>query len=299
MVVVTFLTFVLLAMNPVDPAEELLGPTATTEQVEAKRDELGLDRPIVVRYASWLGDAVTGDLGSSMYTSTPVTTLIGDRIGVTLSLTLGGLAFALAIGLPAGIWSALRAGRRADRIVMTATAIGQAIPAFWLGTLLVATFAVHWQVFDVVFYTSPSESFTGWLRSITLPCVAIGTAGAAWIARHTRTQYVAVLQEDYIRTALAKGATRRQIALGHALRNAAPPLLTLVAILLSALLSASLVVERVFALPGLGTLALESISRNDPAPLLGFVTCAVLVVVVADVVLDLAHAWLNPKVRAA
>jgi peptide/nickel transport system permease protein len=299
MIVVTFLAFVLLAMNPVDPAEELLGPVASADQIAAKRDELGLDRPIVVRYAEWLGNAVTGDLGSSMYTSTPVTTMIGDRIGVTLSITLGGLAFAVAVGCSAGIWSALRAGRAADRIAMAATAIGQAIPAFWLGTLLVAAFAVHWPLFDAVFYTSPSDSVTGWLRSITLPCVAIGATGAAWIARHTRTEFVAVLQQEYIRTALAKGASRRQVVLGHAMRNAAPPLLTLVVILFSALLSASFVIERVFVLPGLGSLALESIRRNDPAPLLGFVTCTVFVVVVADLAVDLAHSWLNPKVRAA
>jgi peptide/nickel transport system permease protein len=299
MIVVSFLAFVLLAMNPVDPAEQLLGPTATAAQVDAKREELGLDRPIVERYADWLGDAITGDLGRSIYTSTPVVGAISDRIGVTLSLTLGGLAFALAIGLPAGIWSAVHAGRPADRIVMAGAAVGQAIPGFWLGTLLLALFAVRWEVFNAVFYTSPSESIGGWLRSIVLPCAAIGAAGAAWIARHTRSEFVGVLQQDYIRAALAKGASRRRIVFGHALRNASPTLLTLVVILLSALLSASFVIERVFALPGLGSLALESINRNDPAPLLGFVIYAVLVVVIADVIVDVLHGVLNPKVRIA
>ena len=298
MLVVSFVSFVLLSMNPVDPAEQLLGPTATEEQLEAKRHELGLDEPVLVRYADWLGDAITGDLGQSIYTTTPVATSIGDRAGVTLSLTVGGLIVALVIGFPAGVSSAMRAGRPADRLTMVAATAGQAVPAFWLGTLLLLVFAVRWSIFNAVFYVPPSDSVTGWLKSIVLPSVALGASGAAWIARQTRLELVTVLQHDYIRTALAKGASRRQVLFGHALRNAAGPLLTVVALLVSAVLSASFVVEAVFALPGLGSLALESINRNDPAPVLGFVVCVVFVVVIVDVLLDLVQGWLNPKVRA-
>jgi peptide/nickel transport system permease protein len=298
MLVVSFASFVLLSMNPVDPAEQLLGPTATDEQLEAKRHELGLDEPVLVRYADWLGGAVTGDLGQSIYTTTPVATSIGDRAGVTLSLTVGGLIVALVIGFPAGVSSAIRAGRPADRLTMVAATVGQAVPPFWLGTLLLLVFAVRWSIFNAVFYVPPSDSVTGWLKSIILPSIALGASGAAWIARQTRSELVTVLQQDYIRTALAKGASRRQVLFGHALRNAAGPLLTVVALLVSAVLSASFVIEAVFALPGLGSLALESINRNDPAPVLGFVVCVVFVVVIVDVLLDLIQGWLNPKVRA-
>jgi peptide/nickel transport system permease protein len=298
MLVVSFATFVLLSMNPVDPAEQLLGPVATEVQLDAKREELGLDRPVVQRYAEWLGDALSGDLGESIYTTTPVVTSIGDRAGVTLSLTVGGLVVALLVGFPAGLSSAMHAGRRRDRFVMAGATVGQAVPAFWLGTLLVLVLAVRWSIFNAVFYVPPSESVSGWLRSITLPSVALGASGAAWIARQTRSELVAVLQRDYIRAALAKGASRRRVLLDHALRNAAGPLLTVVAVLLTTVLGASFVVEKVFALPGLGSLALESINRNDPAPVLGFVVCVVFVVVVANVLLDLMQVWLDPKVRA-
>jgi peptide/nickel transport system permease protein len=296
--IASFTTFVLLSMNPVDPAEQLLGPTATQEQVDATREEMGLDQPVVERYAEWLGNAVSGDLGRSIYTGTPVTTSIGERLGVTVSLLSGGLLVALAVGLPAGVWAAVRAGQAADRRAMAAATIGQAVPPFWLGTMLLLLFAVRWPIFNAVFYVAPGESVAGWLKSITLPSVALGAAGAAWVARQTRSEFVTVLQQDYIRAALAKGASQRQVLFGHALRNAAPPLLTVVALLVGTLLGASFVIEEVFALPGLGSWALQSIQRNDPAPLLGFVLCVVVMVVSINLVLDLAHDWLNPRVRA-
>jgi peptide/nickel transport system permease protein len=298
MLVVSFVTFVLLSMNPVDPAEQLLGPTATEQQLDAKRHELGLDEPVLQRYADWLGDALHGDLGQSIYTGTPVATSIRDRAGVTLSLTLCGVIIALLIGFPAGMSSAMRAGRPADRWTMAATTVGNAIPPFWLGTLLLLVFAVRWSIFNAVFYVPLTTSVTGWLRSITLPSLALGASAAAWIARQTRSELLNALQKDYVRTALAKGASRRQVLFGHALRNAAGPLLTVVALVLSAVLSASFVIEGVFALPGLGSLAVESVNRNDPAPVLGFVVCVVLVVVLVDVLLDVAQGWFDPKVRA-
>jgi peptide/nickel transport system permease protein len=295
--VVSFVAFMLLALNPVDPAEQLVGPTATDAQIDARRHELGLDQPLMARYGDWLGDAVHGDLGRSVYTTAPVTSSLKDRAGVTLSLTLGGLLVAVAIGVPLGVAAALRAGRRTDRLVTAGSTLGQAIPSFWLGTILVLVFAERWEVFNAVFYVSPGESIVGWLKSITLPSIALGATGAAWIARHTRSELVTVLEQDYIQTALAKGASRRQVLFGHAARNAAPPLLTVIAVLVSMLLGASLVIERVFALPGLGSLALEAITRNDPAPLLGFVLCAVLIVVIVNVLLDIAHALLDPRVH--
>jgi peptide/nickel transport system permease protein len=295
--VVSFVAFMLLALNPVDPAEQLVGPTATDAQIDARRHELGLDQPLMARYGDWLGDAVHGDLGRSVYTTAPVTSSLKDRAGVTLSLTLGGLLVAVAIGVPLGVAAALRAGRRTDRLVTAGSTLGQAIPSFWLGTILVLVFAERWEVFNAVFYVSPGESIVGWLKSITLPSIALGATGAAWIARHTRSELVTVLEQDYIQTALAKGASRRQVLFGHAARNAAPPLLTVIAVLVSMILGASLVIERVFALPGLGSLALEAITRNDPAPLLGFVLCAVLIVVIVNVLLDIAHALLDPRVH--
>jgi peptide/nickel transport system permease protein len=192
----------------------------------------------------------------------------------------------------------MRAGTRSDRMLMTGATIGQAIPGFWLGTLLLLVFAVHWQVFNATFYVSPRDSLGGWLRSITLPSIALGAVGAAWLCRQTRSGLVTALQQDYIRMALAKGASQRQVVFGHALRNAGGPLLTVISLLVTTLLGASFVIERVFALPGLGSWALESIERNDPAPLLGFIMCVVVAVVVVNLMLDLGHGLLNPKVWA-
>jgi peptide/nickel transport system permease protein len=295
--VVTFTTFTLLSLNRTDPAEQLLGPMATEAEVATKRHELGLDRPMPERYVEWLGHAVTGDLGRSLYTHDPVTTTLRERMGVTVSLTFGGLLLALVIGVPVGVGAAMRRGRSADRLSMAAVSVGQAIPSFWLATLLVLVLAVHWEIFDAVLYVNPGESVIGWLRSITLPSIALGLVAGAAIARHTRSSMVGALQQDYVRTAFAKGASRRQVVVNHALKNAAAPLVTVVGFQFALLLGGSFVIERVFALPGLGSMAVEAITRNDPAPLLGFTLFVVVVVVVVNLLMDAAHAWLDPRVR--
>jgi peptide/nickel transport system permease protein len=295
--VVTFATFSLQSLNPTDPAEQLVGPLAPDADVAIERHRLGLDEPMLERYADWLGDAVTGDLGRSLYTQAPVSTSIRERLGVTLSLTFGGLLVALVVGVPVGIVAAMRAGRGADRLGMSGASVLQAVPSFWLATLLVLGFAVRWHVFDAVFYVDPRQSPVGWLRSIALPSVALGLVAGASIARHTRSSVAGALEQDYVRTAFAKGASRRQVVVNHTLKNAAPPVVTVVAFQLTLLLGGSFVVERVFALPGLGTLAVESITRNDPAPLLGVVAFVAVVVVAVSVLVDLTQAWLDPRQR--
>jgi peptide/nickel transport system permease protein len=242
---------------------------------------------------------VTGDLGTSIYTGAPVAESISARIGVTLSMIFGGLLVAVVIGVPSGIGAALRAGRRADRAAMAIASLGQAIPVIWLATLLLAVFAVHWPVFNAVFYVSPSESIVGWVRSITLPSIALGIVAAAVLARHTRTAMRSELGAEYVRAALAKGASRRQAVVHHVLRNAASSMVTVLSFLIAALLGGSFVAERIFALPGLGSMAIEAIQRNDPDPLLGFVVVTVFVVVVVNLLLDLGYAWLDPRVRTA
>jgi peptide/nickel transport system permease protein len=295
--VVTFTTFVLLSLNPTDPAEQLLGPMASQADVAIKRHELGLDEPMLERYGEWLGHALTGDLGRSLYTHTPVTTSLRERLGVTVSLTFGGLFLALIVGVPVGVGAAMRRGRPTDRLAMAASSVGQAVPSFWLATLLMLALAVHWQIFDAVFYVSPGESVLGWLRSVTLPSIALGLVAGAAIARHTRSSMVGALQQNYVRTAFAKGASQRQVVVDHALKNAAAPLVTVVGFQLTLLLGGSFVVERVFALPGLGSMAVDAITQNDPAPLLGFTLFVAVVVVVVNILIDETHAWLDPRVQ--
>ncbi len=299
MLVASFVTFVLLSLNPIDPAEQLLGPTATDEQVATVRTEMGLDEPVLERYVEWLGGAVTGDLGRSIYTGAPVADTISERVGVTLSMIVGGLLVAALVGLPFGIAAALRSGSGTDRAVMAVASLGQAIPVIWLGTLLLAVFAVHWHVFNAVFYVSPVESIIGWIRSVTLPSIALGIVAGAVLARHTRTAVRSELSAEYVRAALAKGASRRQAVVHHVLRNAASSMVTVLSLLIAAVLTGSFVAERIFALPGLGSMAIEAVQRNDPAPLLGFVVVTVFVVVVVNLLLDLGYAWLNPRIRTA
>jgi peptide/nickel transport system permease protein len=183
--------------------------------------------------------------------------------------------------------------------VMAVASLGQAIPVIWLGTLLLGVFAVHWQLFNAVFYVSPFDSIVGWVRSITLPSIALGIVTGAVLARHTRTAMRSELGAEHVRAALAKGASRRQAVVHHVLRNAASSMVTVLSFLIAALLGGSFVAERIFALPGLGSMAIEAIQRNDPAPLLGFVVVTVFVVVVVNLLLDLGYAWLNPRIRTA
>lgn len=294
---VVSIAFFLSQASSVDPADFIAGGQATQEQVDEVRRELGLDEPVIQRYGAWLGAAVTGDLGESVYTGVPVTDTLKSRLPVTLSLTFGALLIALIVGVPTGVYAALRAGRPSDRVASAVVTIGQAIPSFWLGLLLAFYLGVKAGWFPAVGYTGPTESVGGWIKSITLPSVALGLAAAAAFARQTRSALIGVLQQEYIRTALAKGLPKRVVIVKHALRNAAVPLVTVVAFQTAALLGGAVIVEQVFALPGLGTMAIDAILRKDPNVVQGFVVITVIVVVFVNLLLDLAYAWLNPKVR--
>ncbi len=299
MLVVSFLAFWLQSLNPVDPAEEILGGAAPAEAVKELRRELGLDRPFLVRYGEWLGGAVRGDLGDSVYTDgLKVSSALWGRLPVTLSLTLGGLVVTLLIGLPLGVFSALRAGRRPDRVAMGFASFGQAAPNFWVAALLALFFAVQRTWFPAVFFVGPTTSIPRWLHSITLPSIALGLAGGASLARQTRSAMIGVLQLEYVRTALALGASRRQVIFKHALKNAAVPLVTVVSFQLTALLGGAFAVERVFALGGLGSLAVGAVIKNDGTVVIGFVVLVVLFVVLVNLLLDVSYRWLNPKVQA-
>lgn len=290
-------TFFLTLLNPVSPADVLIGQNATPAQVASVNAQLGLDRPVLVRYGSWLSDAVHGDFGESIYTRTSVTEMISERLPVTLSLAAGGLLFGLLIGVPTGIFAATRYGGRADRIATSAAIVGQAVPGFWLGILLVAFFAVRLGWLPAVGYTSPAVDIAAWVRGLILPSLALGLGAAAVLARQTRSALIGVLQRDYIRTALAKGAARRPIVFRHALRNAAIPLVTVISFEVSGLLAGSIIIEEVFAIPGLGSMAVNAIIRKDPNVILAFVVVFVLIVLAVNFLLDLAYGWLNPKVR--
>lgn len=299
MFIVATLVFFMMQLNPVDPTATLLGDDTSPEAVAAARADLGIDRPVLTQYTSWLGAAVTGDLGVSWFNGEEVTTLLTRRAKVTFSIVFGSLLIAISLGVAMGVTAALKAGRWQDRTVTVVSSLGIAVPNFWVAIILAAIFAVRLRWFPAIWTNSRTETPWGWIHTIILPCIALGTASSAAIARQTRSAMIGVLQQDYIRTALAKGLPVRRVIYKHALRNAAIPVVTLIGFQISALIGGTIFVEFIFNIPGLGTIGVESVQRANVPITLGFVMITTLVVVVANIFLDMSYAWLNPKVRRA
>lgn len=299
LLVASFVAFLLVQLAPTDPAVVRLGENATEEAYAAYRAEIGVDRPMFVQYGDWLGGALTGDFGESWQNSASVSELLSARLPVTLSLTIGALVVGLVLGVPSGIAAGIRAGKPSDSAITGAASIGQAVPNFWMALLLVAYVALPFDVFPAIGYSALSDGVGDWALSIFLPSVALGTAAAAAIARQTRAGFVRVLHEPYVRTAVAGGLSRRRILLRTSLRNAAIPLVTTVAAQASVLLGGSVIVEQVFALPGMGQLVLNAIRNGDMPIVMGFVALAAVTMALVQLLLDLAYAWLDPRVRSA
>lgn len=294
---VATLVFFLAQLNPVDPAATILGEDASLESIAEKRAQLGIDRPLVVQYWDWVTDAATGDLGVNWFNGEEVTTELRDRIPVTMSMVFGSLFVALVVGTSFGILAALKAGRWQDRVITVVSSLGLAIPNFWIGLILAYYLGVRLQWLPAIWPTLRPESPFEWIEALILPCTALGISASAAIARQSRSSMIGVLQRDYIRTALAKGLPVRRVVSRHAMRNAAIPVVTLAGFQMSALIGGSIFVEFVFNVPGLGAYGVDSILRQNLPALLGFVLVTAVTVVIANILLDLSYAWLNPKVR--
>lgn len=297
MLIVGTLVFFLMRLNPVDPSAALLGDETTDEAIAAVREDLGLNRPLMTQYVTWVGDAARGDLGEDWFNGEEVTTILVRRAKVTFSVVFGAMAIAVVLGVTFGVFAALKAGRWQDRLVTAVASLGIAVPNFWVALLLAAFFAVKIRWFPAIWSNTRTETTWGWIYTIILPCIALGTASSASIARQTRSSMISVLQQDYIRTALAKGLPVRRVVFKHAMRNAAIPVVTLLGFQLSALVGGAIFVEFIFNIPGLGRAGVEAVQRNNLPVVLGFVMITTLVVVIANILLDLSYAWLNPKVR--
>lgn len=296
-VIATAAAFFMLQLSDVDPAVVKLGDSATEAQYAAVRAELGTDRPAIVQYADWVGHAVRLDFGDSWQRPVAVTTLIGQRLPATLSLTLGAVLVTILIGLPLGTAAGVRAGSAADSIITAGASIGQAVPAFWAALLLAAYAAVPYDVFPATGFVGPTTSIGDWLRSITLPAIALGVGGAAAAARQTRAAVAGTLRQPHVRTAVSIGYSRASVLRSDVLRNAAIPVVTVLGVQVSLLLGGSLIVEQVFAIPGLGSLAFSSILQNDLPVVLGIVTVAAVMVSIVQLLLDVLYGVLDPRVR--
>jgi peptide/nickel transport system permease protein len=296
--VVAVFVFLLVHLAPGDVASRIAGGAdADPATIERIRQQLGLYDPIWVQFGRWVESFFTGGMGRSLLTRQTVAAALDDRLEVTVSLTLGALVAALAIGVPAGIVAGSRPGSLVDRVVILTTSLGIAAPSFLVGLIFVLLFSHTLGWLPATSYIPFSDDPIRWLRHITLPSLALGVAMAAELARHLRASLRDTLHQDYIRTAIAKGLPRRVVILKHALKNAGIPVATVLGIQVHNLLGGVIVIETVFGLPGIGRLAISAVFARDYPVIQGIAMLAVLVVLIVNLLVDVAYTYLNPKVR--
>jgi peptide/nickel transport system permease protein len=297
MAVVALFVFSLLYIAPGDPAAVIAGDQATPADVERIRQSLGLDRPFLIRFGEWCWQILHGDLGTSIFTNLPVANLIAQRIEPTLSLMAVTLVFAVCIAVPMGVVAAWKAGTWIDRAIMAFAVLGFSVPVFVVGYLLAYIFALQLDWLPVQGYTPLSNGLWPWLENLILPAVALGSVYVALIARITRAAMLEVLQQDYIRTARAKGMGQTDLLFVHALKNAAVPIVTVIGIGIALLIGGAVVTETVFAIPGVGRLTVDAILRRDYPVIQGIVLLFSFVYVLVNLVIDLLYTVLDPRIR--
>jgi len=294
---VAFFVFSLLYLTPGDPAAVIAGDIATVDDIERIRHQLGLDQPLLPRFWSWASAVLHGDLGISIFTNLPVTQLIGQRVGPTLSLALCTLVVAVLVAVPMGVIAAWKAGRLVDRLVMVFSVAGFSIPVFVLAYLLIYLFAIDLDWLPVQGYTPLREGLWPWLSHLILPSIALGTIYIALIARITRATMLDVLAQDYVRTAHAKGLAPVAVLMRHALKNAAVPIVTIIGIGVALLISGVVVTESVFAIPGIGRLTVDAIIRRDYPIIQGVILIFSAVYVLVNLAVDLSYRLFDPRIQ--
>jgi peptide/nickel transport system permease protein len=297
LLVVAIVVFGIVHLTPGDPARVMLGDLATEAEVTRLREALGLDRPIHVQFISWVANILRGDLGASIFLERPVTAAIAERAEPTLSLALLSLIFAVAIGVATGILSAVHHNAFGDQFFSIVALIGISIPNFWLGLILILFFAAGLGWFPAAGYVPISEGFWQHLRYLILPAFTLGSSQAALISRITRSAMLDVLKQDYIRTATAKGLPQHAIIYFHAFKNTLIPVLTVIGLAFAALLSGAVVVETVFAMPGLGRLIVSSIARRDYPIIQGVVLVVTVIYVLINLLVDLLYPLVDPRIK--
>lgn len=298
LLVVTAVTFVLQSLIPGDPARSLLGPSATPEQYEALRQALHLDQPVLVQYRDYLLGVLHGDLGRSIFTGEDVAGTLAVRLPVSLSLIIGGTVLALLVGVALGVLSATR-GRALARFVDVFSLVGGALPNFWVGLVLAAIFAVALGVLPATGYVPFEFSPALWAQSLVLPVIALSLSGIATIAKVVRDGVQGAMAQDFMRTLRAAGVSRRVLIWKHALRNSSVSLVTVVGVIFVASLSGTILVENVFVLPGIGSLAVTATARQDIPVIQGIALAFTIVTIVVNLLVDISYALLNPKVRVS
>lgn len=292
------ITFFIQGISPGNVAKGVLGLDATPQEIADFNAQRGLDQPLIVRYLRWLGAAVTGDLGNSYTNGQSVQQILEPRLGVSLSLIVGALIVFTLVGVLIGVLSATQ-GRVVGRILDSVSTIGIAVPNFWLAVILIAVFAVELPIFPATGYVFFADSPALFFASLVLPVVALAFAGITAVAKQTRDQMLIAVQSPWARTLRSNGASEFSILYKHSLRNAAGPVITVIGTIFVGALSGSVVVENIFVLPGLGSQSLQSALVADLPVVQGIAVYFTLIVVVVNVVIDIATTILNPKVRSA
>ncbi len=297
MVFVATGVFLLLFLTPGDPAFVILGPDATTQQVEELRERLGLNQPWYVQLFRWYGRLLQGDIGQSLFLNRPVTQAIAERAEPTIILTLLATLVAISVGLILGVLSALRRGRWVDTGTMLLAIGGVSMPTFWLGLNLIFVFGVVLGWLPVAGYQPLSAGLWENLRYMIMPAVTLGLAQAALLARLTRSTMLETLDEDYVRTARAKGLAERRVVTAHALRNALIPIITVIGLTFAVLLGGAIITEQVFNIPGVGRLLIQAVSRRDYPVVQGVVLVIAGLYVLINLIIDLIYGYLDPRLR--
>ncbi len=295
--VVALFVFSLLYLAPGDPAAVIAGDLATVDDIIRIRAKLGLDQPFHIRFGTWLWAVLHGDLGISIFTNLPVTRLIGQRIEPTVALTLCTLVVAVVFAVPMGVLAAWKAGRWLDRAVMAFAVVGFSVPIFVLAYLLIFGLSLGLDLLPVQGYASIRDGFGPFIQHLILPSFALGITYMALIARITRASMLDVLSQDYIRTAQAKGLATGKVLIGHALKNAAVPIVTVIGIGVALLISGVVVTETVFAIPGIGRLTVDAILRRDYPIIQGVILIFSAAYVLINLLVDLSYTVLDPRIR--
>jgi peptide/nickel transport system permease protein len=296
LIVITMVAFSLLYIGGGDIARRILGQNATQEQVDARAAQLGLDRPLTEQYLSWFGGAVHGDLGRSWFNGQFVATALGSRVQVTLTLVVGAILITAVVATVIGVLAALRRGW-VDRLVQFGSVIGFAIPGFLIALVLVLVLAIRLGWFGATGYTTFADDPGAWLRSVTLPVLALAIGSVAAVTQQVRGSVIDALQRDYVRTLRARGLGTRSVVFTHVLRNAGGPALAVLAVQFVGLLGGAVIVEQVFAIPGLGQFAVSATTNGDIPVVMGLVLVTAVIVVLVNLAIDLLQAFLNPRVR--
>lgn len=296
-ILISIFVFTLQHLLPGDPVLAMAGEDRDPETLNFLREQYGFNDPVPVQYIKWLGNAMTGDLGISLRTNQPVTTLIGEKLPVTIQLATMAMIFALIIGIPAGIVSAIYKGTFTDYLANFVALSGLSIPNFWLGIMLILLVSVKWGLLPASGYVPFSEDPVRSLQVMVMPAFVLGTALAAALMRHTRSAMLTVLTSDYVRTARAKGLKERRVILLHAFRNALTPVVTLTALLFGELIAGAVLTEQIFTIPGFGKLVVDAVFSRDYAVVQGIILVTAVGFIFMNLLSDIAYILLNPRLR--